>query len=69
MLEWNAKSQHYLIIPNFKRDGAEEPTINNFYKMEVGQFEYPLKVRIDRNRPHNHISTEIDSNTTWLQVS
>ena len=37
-------------IPKFKWDGAEEPTINNFYTTDDSHFEYALKVRLDLNR-------------------
>ena len=35
-----------LNIPNFKCDGDEEHTLDNFYKI--------VKVRNDRNRPQYH---------------
>ena len=37
-------------MPNSKLDGAEEPTINNFYKIEKGAFEYDRK-GVDRPKP------------------
>ena len=31
-------------MPNTKWDGAEEPTINNLYKIVTDDFEYALKM-------------------------
>ena len=53
-----------------KCGGAEEPIINNVYK--IGNrtiLNVIFEVRIDRNRPQYDISTESDYNTTWRQVS
>ena len=35
----------------------------------IGYFELALIVRIDRNRPQNHILAAVDCNTTWRQIS
>ena len=37
----DAKYQHYYLkLDKFKLDGAEEPTINIFYKIKKGNFKY-----------------------------
>ena len=45
------------------------PTIYNSYKLITDNFEYALKVQIDRIQPQYFISTEVDRNTPLRQVS
>ena len=56
-----------------KWDGAEELTINNFFKIDSIFFLNMLfRVQIDRSQPMQpqyFISTEVDRNTAWRQVS
>ena len=55
--------------PKTKWDDAEEPTINNFYKLITENFEYALK-SADRQKPPQYFtSREVDRNTPWRQVS
>ena len=44
-------------MPKINWDGVEEPTINNFYNIDIvtENFEY-FKVRIDRSQPQYFIS-------------
>ena len=60
--------------PKSKWDGTEEPTINNFYKLITGNFEYALKIayrpkpsavfHINRSRQKYSMATSVlgDSN-------
>ena len=50
-------------MPKTKWDGAEDHTINNFYKLITENFEYALKKCAHRPKP------EVDRNTPWPQVS
>ena len=62
------KCQSFILnlkMPNIKSDCEEEPTINNFYKI----LNMIFKVRIDRSQLQYFISTEVDRNTPWRQVS
>ena len=45
-------------------EGAEDPTINNFFKLKAYEMLNMLfKVQIDRRQPQYFISTEVDRNT------
>ena len=56
-------------MPKTKCDGAEDPTIKNFYKIDNITFLIcPLKVRIDWSQPQYFLSTEVERNTPWRQV-
>ena len=56
-----------LNMPKPKWEGAEEPTINNFYTIDNKKVW--IKLLIDRAQPQYFKSTEVDINTTWWQVS
>ena len=49
-------------MPKTNWDGAEEPTIKNFYKIDNINFEYALKRAIDRSQPQHFVSTEVNRN-------
>ena len=55
-------------MPNTKWDGAEEPTINNSYKIKPKILYMLLKVRIDLSQPQYFISTEVYRTTPGRQV-
>ena len=52
-------------MPKGKWGCAEEPTI----KLIANNFEYALKCRNRHKSTLYHISSEVDSDTTWQQVS
>ena len=57
-------------MPKPKWGGAEKPTINDFYETDISLFrEYALKSDNRRSHPQYHISTQVDSNITWRQMS
>ncbi len=56
-------------MPKTKWEGAEDPTINNFFKMKAEILNMLFKVQIDQIQPQYFISTEVDRNTPWRQVS
>ena len=56
-----------LKTPKINLDGVGEPTINNFYKIDNRKF-WICTLNCGR-QPEYFISTEVDINTHWLQVS
>ena len=57
-------------MPKTKWNGAEENTINNFFKIDNRKFRICyFKVQTDRSQPQYFISTEIDRNTPCRQLS
>ena len=50
-------------MPKIKFDGAEDPTINNFYKIDNRKF-CLCSLKADRT-----ILTEVDRKISWRQVS
>ena len=54
-------------MPKTKWNGAEEPTINYFYKIDNMQFRI-LSYKCG-STDTNRISSELDRNTPWQQVS
>ena len=48
-------------MPISKWNGAKEPTIGNFYKIDINEvFNMPLTVRIYRSQSQYFISTEVN---------
>ena len=58
-----------LNIPKFKWVGAEEPTIYYVYQIDGQHLNMLLKMRVSKNLPQYRISTEVNCNTTWRQMS